>query len=1201
MKQFYFLLFSLFFSSITFGQANYWTSIEEGSFTQKGVRHIIPNKYKVFQLDISTFKNHITNAPLEYNNSNTTLDFDLPMPDGSIQKFAIVESSIMEEGLEETFPEIKTYLGQGITNPRANVRFGWTYKGFHAIISDEHGKTFIDPYSTEGQEHYIVYAKKDFSTNKRMNCLVEDDLVKHDLGEPIDIDNQIESSGSQLRTYRIAIATTGEYASFHGGTKPLVMSELTVLINRINSIYEIELDIRFIIISNNDQLIYLNGSTDPFNNNDAEQLINQSQSVITNTIGTANFDIGHTVSTGGGGLANFRAVCKNNSKAGGITGLFNPVNDPFYVDYVAHEIGHQFGGSHTFNGNISACGDGNRSESNAYEPGSGSTIMAYAGICGNHNLQSNSDPYFHTRSFDEIQTYITILQGNNCPVITNTGNSEPIVNAGTGGFYIPKSTPFELTGSATDPDGHPLTYCWEQFNLGDGGHPNQPVGNAPIFRSFNAVTSPSRTFPKISNIVNNSQTIGEILPSYGRTLRFRMTARDNQAGGGGVNYDVINFSVANTAGPFLVTEPNTNATTWMEGVPANITWDVAGTNAAPVNCANVDILLSMDGGYTYPVTLATNVTNNGTYDLIVPQNTATTTARVRVQCSSSIFFDISNQNFIITAPPAPTYLLYSIVDEQSICASSDANFTIDVLSLLNYSDAVNISAEGVPTGLTLNFNNNPVTPGNTLEISATNTDDVATGTYPIELKASSASEDASIFIYLTVYSDVPTTVAPVSPLDGASDIPISPRLTWDAGTAPHTYDLQVSDDASFSNLIVDEMGLTESEYLVPGLNAYSIYYWRVRANNQCLNGEFSEIFTFRTAIVDCATYGSGNTRVIFPNFAANYTSTFNMSDNFEIVDINVKDLQGTHTRMGDLTFTLESPQGTRVELFSRICGNSDNFDINLDDEATNDNYPCPPTNGGTYQPQEQLAVISGEMSAGAWVMRVNDAEAGEGGSLNNWYLELCKATTNSNEDPIIITNVPLEVVRGGSENLTTEVLLSTDADNSASDLVYTLISATSEGNLLLNGAALIIGQTFLQTDIDAGNLSYEHNEAGAASDEFRFHVEDGIGGWAGSPAFTITVLEDTNPFDLGNGEVWIYPNPTTDLLNVSLRMETAESVSFRVYDTIGQEVLKGTLIDALAGTNNLELNTTYLVNGVYVLVIEGETFNIAEKIVVARK
>ncbi|MCP4250319.1 MAG: hypothetical protein GY778_25025, partial [bacterium] len=320
--------------------------------------------------------------------------------------------------------------------------------------------------------------------------------------------------------------------------------------------YERDVAVRMTLVANNDLVVYTNGATDPYTNNNGFAMLGENQSNVDAVIGNANYDIGHVFSTGGGGVASLGVPCRTSLKARGVTGLPSPNNDVFYIDFVAHEMGHQWAGNHSFNGSSGNCSGGNRNASTAYEPGSGTTIMAYAGICSPQNIQPNSDDHFHNISYQEIVNYITNSFGDNCDAPTATGNTPPTPDAGDP-FTIPINTAFELCGSATDPDGDTLTYNWEQFNLGPTGHPNSPVGDAPIFRSFSSSLSNCRLFPQLSDLLNNTQTLGEILPSYARTLTFRMLVRDNRPGGGGADYDQVDVVVSDVGGPFLVTSPNT--------------------------------------------------------------------------------------------------------------------------------------------------------------------------------------------------------------------------------------------------------------------------------------------------------------------------------------------------------------------------------------------------------------------------------------------------------------------------------------------------------------------------------------------------------------------------------------------------------------------------------------------------------------------
>ena len=489
------------------------------------------------------------------------------------------------------------------------------------------------------------------------------------------LDSPQVAVGSILRTYRLALAADYEYAQAYGsGSTAQTLSTLNTWVNGANAVYERDLSIRLVLV-NNTSIIYAadtgnTAASDPYDNSNVVNMLFQATPDIESKVGAANYDIGHVMGYLGGGASGVSFVgtaCAGGYKAGAATLMGGSAGNSSALGVWVHELGHEFGASHNFNGSQGNCAGSNRSPAYSYESGSGSTIMGYPQICGADNIAFSRDMRFHAMSYAAINSYLAGT-GGTCSINSSTGNSAPIVSGG-GNRNIPKNTPFTLTANASDPNGDALTYTWDEIDAGGNDYPQNgtaasytdagdPVNTTrPIFRPFAATTSPSRTFPSLTYILNNANDppdynasgvfTAEKLPRVGRALNFRVTARDNRSGGGGVNEDTVMLTVDNNSGPFLVTSPNSNVNL-SGGTSQTVTWSVNNTNNAPVSAANVRISLSTDGGNTFPNILTSSTSNDGSETVTLP-NINTSTARIKVEAVGNVFFDISDTNFSITA------------------------------------------------------------------------------------------------------------------------------------------------------------------------------------------------------------------------------------------------------------------------------------------------------------------------------------------------------------------------------------------------------------------------------------------------------------------------------------------------------------------------------------------------------------------------
>ena len=631
-------------------------------------RQSFPKEFKLFSLNIEPLRQRLISVA---DSKAASTVIPLPNADGDIELFEVSEASNFDPELQAKFPEIRAFSGIGITDRYATLKLSISPQGIQTMIfRTDTENEFIEPYS---QDHktYAVFRKDREEGGSPWVCSTNDKKLLFSLNSQVSLLDSPISNAGQIKTMRLAQSCNGEYANYFGAStagtpadEAKVLAAFNSTLTRANGVYERDLALHLNLIPQTTQVIYYNPATDPYSTT-LSQWNAQLQAALTANVGEANYDIGHMfgASGGGGNAGCIGCVCVDGQKGSGITSPSDnvPTGDNFDIDYVVHEMGHQFGANHTFS-HANETGSTVRKE-----VGSGITIMGYAGITA-RDVAPHSIDIFHETSINQIQTN---LAGKGCPVTTiMTANSAPVVSV-VGNYTIPISTPFALTGSAVDPEGDPITYNWEQNDNSTTSGANSVASptklTGPNWLSFPSTTSPTRTFPRLSTILagllitppltgGDAGTNIEALSSVGRILNFRLTVRDNRPYVTGSTIGQTQFTdstitVTNTAGPFQVTAQNTGTPpNWQSATMQTVTWDVANTTLPPVGTANVNILLSTDGGQTFPITLAANTANDGSEQIIVP-DLPTSTARLKVEAVGNIFFDISNVNFTILAAP----------------------------------------------------------------------------------------------------------------------------------------------------------------------------------------------------------------------------------------------------------------------------------------------------------------------------------------------------------------------------------------------------------------------------------------------------------------------------------------------------------------------------------------------------------------------
>ncbi len=611
------------------------------------------------QIDPGSFYNEVLQSKAP--------SIQLPFEKLGYGEFTILEDDMLAEDFAKARPDIKTYVIQSTKDKSVKGRMLLTPESSWATILTPQGLASFYPQDGE----YFLEEGIHIHPEQHATCthFAEEGRISEweKKLKTMNSDSRLTfTNAGTRRNFSLAIVCTGEYYEANGNSDNAVTTSIAATVNGLNVIYENELSVRLVPLQ---PFLYTNAATDPFipDNSGGDGRTVQASNVVPMHFGLSSYDLGHVFHRhqtddgwSSGGVAYLGVVCEDGFqsggplKAGGWSGAFNNTGNG-WISLAAHEFGHMFSATHTFNGEGNSCDDA-ISETSAFEIGSGTTIMSYQGICApaqNIDGGGEADNYFHAHSLSQMVAYLNVF--SDCATEVPVSNTAPIVAAKPceGQVVIPKNTPFMLSGSATDAEGDNLTFTWEQYDEDGAGSLTQGfVGTqaanstiAPLFRSFSPSSSSTRYFPQLSTLLEGASSDKfEVLPNRARTLHFQLTARDNNTNGGGVASDDMEV-VVDDSGPLSLQ----NISSVDAGTPFTVNWTLNGTEAL---CNEADILLSIDGGQTFNVTLAEGVDYSaGTFEVSLPSAFPNSSeARIMLACGDAecyAFFDITNNDFDI--------------------------------------------------------------------------------------------------------------------------------------------------------------------------------------------------------------------------------------------------------------------------------------------------------------------------------------------------------------------------------------------------------------------------------------------------------------------------------------------------------------------------------------------------------------------------
>ena len=1226
MMRFSFMALLLISLSLTsWGQTNkFWSDKTESALFLENTAesNIFPAHKRSFDLDFHAFAQDLKDhAPKEFTSQNGHV-INLPLPNGGSEWFEVFYSPVVEQGLQDKYPNIRSYRGKAVNHPTWITRLTVSPLGLKASIKTESGELYIDPFINGQTVAHAVYNTRDYPAEvlDDMNLGCGSQEIDHSPLAHFDLDHLAEdgkalgSAGApaNLRTYRMAIATTGEWTNAEGGQANAI-ARVIASVDRLNQVYEIEVGVRMILIANNDLVVFADPDTDPYTEREPKSgrtLIAQNTNVLNSIIGGGNYDVGHVFTnrcSDVGGVASLASVCAPTRKGSGTTCWYQRNLDYIVVRVFAHEIGHQFAATHTMN----LCDNDNETLSTGYEPGSGSTIMSYGGLCGSQNVVSGSAAsrditYFHANS---VMRMFNFSRGTNCGSTVSTSNTRPeAIMEYADGFTIPVRTPFWLEGMGMDMEGDNLTYCFEQHDAASKScQRGSPSDECPAFRSYPPHPESYRVFPRFSTIWNN-QTFNdpnEVVVDYTREYNFVLTVRDNNSEAGAFGMDTVTFLTDENSGPFSVTYPN-NAEDQIAGDIVEITWDVANTDKAPVLCKNVDILLYNSASWGDYTVLKEGTANDGSEWVTMPE-TAQSNVRIMIVASENIFFDISNRNFDIVPPSDEGYAWGLTPNSADICLPDVFTTEVFSASFGGFSGSIDLEVtDGLPAGATYNFSSSSIEANEsaTLTIDMSNVNEKQNAI--VEVRGIGSNGDTLYRnIELVIVSNDFSDMTLDAPQDGVQGIGQSPSFDWTGVADADAYNVQLAtspafDDPNFApgSIIEEWEGVTTTSVSVSNLlDKNTIFYWRVQPINVCGEGPWSEPFAFSTEAASCAKFEGQDRNV---NVLKGRVSEFyiNIDKDAEINDLNITNFDFFCDFLSDAKISLVGPDDTEVLIADKKCGNTTEFLCSLDDDAPT-GIRCPPNTGNAYRPDGRLSDFNGKSALGRWTLKLDILNSAVSANLGGWELEICANSVL--DQPFLVNNDTMKTRPNENNPIRSVMLLAQDNNNTASELQYTVTVTPVNGELIIDGEVLVVGSTFTQEQINNGRLRYNQTSGNNDMDSFRFTVNDGEGGWTGTHTFNINANENfaSSVNDLTFERLFtLFPNPTSGRTQLVFNEATKTDFTLEVLTLQGQSLR---YVDIAKGTTSVDLNLGDQPQGVYLVKTQNEDVFFIERLTLQSK